>query len=116
MSSSQHIKHAGSHAGVIACVSAPLLLLLTLLLIGCTMPWQNGETPVKIITFHELTSNTRDTDRFVLVLSGRDGEDDIWLRKIPVMHSKYIEAMEVVTGPRGMVGLKCHLNQHGKYL
>jgi preprotein translocase subunit SecD len=68
------------------------------------------------VTLHALTTGTADTERFALLLAGDENRPPLWLRRIPVLNSRYIQAMEVVRGPRGLVGVKCHLNRHGQYM
>lgn len=84
---------------------------------GCTTGyfWEE-DPPEKLLTIHEVTSEGRDTEGFAMIIAGTKGQPDLWVRKIPMLHSKYIEGMEVVRGTRGQVGLKCHLNKHGRYL
>jgi hypothetical protein len=95
----------------------PVMALLCLILFaGCAGGLWEEDPPSKILTIHELTSEARDTETFVMILEATDSTPSLWLRRIPVLHSKYIEAMEVVRGTRGMVGLRCYLDQHGRYL
>jgi preprotein translocase subunit SecD len=99
----------------------PLICLCLLWLCsGCATSFWKQERPFKLVTLHALTTSAADTERFALLLQRGDGDGDaqttLWLRRIPVMNSRYIKAMEVVRGPRGMVGIKCHLNRHGQYM
>ena len=92
------------------------MLLCLVILTGCAGGLWEEDQPTKVLTIHELTSEAQDTETFVMILESSDSTPSIWLRRIPVLHSKYIEAMEMTRGPRGMVGLKCSLDQHGRYL
>ena len=73
------------------------------------------EPPEKVFSIHRVVKKPWDPDRFMLLHTSDEGED-LWMSKVPLMHSKFIEAMEVVRGPRGMTGLKCYLKRSGRQL
>ncbi len=95
----------------------PLALAPLVATFGCAARgWFAKAPPEKVLSLHEIVYQAIDGERLTVLVPQDLADVEIRVRRFPVLHSRQIEAMEVVRGHSAPVALRLYLDHRGQRL